>query len=94
MIRLTNIVFRNGNRKLLEQFGIKNPNILRNLTYQNHIKAGFPNITNMDYHTFPPIPTPEDQCWLVAALCVLSRASKQGIDSCFDLDVFQKIREL
>jgi hypothetical protein len=62
MFRLANIAFRNGNRKLLEQFGIKNPNILRNLTYQSPIKAGFPSTTNMDYRMFPPILTPKGQC--------------------------------
>lgn len=34
MFRLRNLAYRTGNRKLLEQFGIKNPNILRNLTYR------------------------------------------------------------
>lgn len=33
MLRLSALGFRMSNRKLLEQFGIKNPNILRNLTY-------------------------------------------------------------
>jgi hypothetical protein len=62
MFRLANIAFRNGNKKLLEQFGIKNPNILRNLTYLNPNKSGFLNITNMDYLIFLPIPTLKDQC--------------------------------
>ncbi len=67
-----------SNKKLLEQFGIKNPNILRNLTYMFSY-VGFPSIMNGDFPYRLQIQTPKNQFSPAAEPSVLTLVSEQGI---------------